>query len=246
MIEVGMGHKIPALAIKEELERKYPDSFDISVLDFPKECGATLEDFQLKTGWDVALTFPFSARIGYRLIEWNKNNFFYIEILYRNFIKKGMRYIANAQPDLIVATHPLCLYVACKARRHGAAHFAALCCVVDPFDGYSLWANPDADLFLVATEQSKARLIAHGINPSRIEVTGFPIRRSFLDIKNWIATNSRLHLELILLYPLSLSQVALEASRTLMPSLRTQKGKESLLISLPLQGKMSGSNIGSI
>ena len=30
MLEVGLGHKIPALAIKEELEMQYPDAFDIS------------------------------------------------------------------------------------------------------------------------------------------------------------------------------------------------------------------------
>ena len=179
MMEVGMGHKIPALAIKEELERKYPDRFDISVLDFARECGALGVDRQLKKGWDIALSFPFSVRIGYRFIELIKNNFFYIELLCRDFIKKGMDYIANTKPDAVLATHALCLYIACKARRTFGGNYKVLCCVVDPFDGYSLWANLDTDLFFVATEQSKKRLIDHGVNASKILVTGFPMRKSF-------------------------------------------------------------------
>ncbi len=179
MMEVGMGHKIPALAIKEELERKYPNRFDISVLDFARECGALGVDRQLKKGWDIALSFPFSVRIGYRFIELIKNNFFYIELLCRDFIKKGMDYIANTKPDAVLATHTLCLYIACKARRTFGGNYKVLCCVVDPFDGYSLWANLDTDLFFVATEQSKKRLIDHGVNASKILVTGFPMRKSF-------------------------------------------------------------------
>lgn len=182
MLEVGLGHKIPALAVKEDLEAKYPDQFDISVVDFAKESGASRADIQLKRGWDVALTFPVLARIGYLYIEMNRKNFDYIETLYKDFINKGMRYIAKVKPDVIMATHPLCLYIASKARREFGGDYKIISYVVDPFDGYSLWANPESDLFLVATEQSKKRLLDSGACGSKIFITGFPIRAQFFNL----------------------------------------------------------------
>ncbi|HOM92642.1 MAG TPA: hypothetical protein PKX66_05695, partial [Rectinema sp.] len=163
MLEVGLGHKIPALAIKEELEMQYPDAFDIAVVDFAKEVGAARTDRQLNISWDIALKFPVFVRIGYRYMEMNRKNFFYIEMLYRDFIQKGMQYIANTNPDIVLATHALCTYIASKARRIYGGNYKILSYVVDPFDGYSLWANPESDMFLVATEQSKSRLLDHGI-----------------------------------------------------------------------------------
>jgi len=182
MLEVGLGHKIPALAVKEDLETKYPGLFDISVVDFAKESGAARADIQLKKGWDVALTFPVLARIGYLYIEMNRKNFDYIETLYKDFINKGMRYIAKAKPDVIMATHPLCLYIASKARREFGGDYKVISYVVDPFDGYSLWANPESDMFLVATEQSKKRLLDSGACGSKISITGFPIRKQFFNL----------------------------------------------------------------
>ncbi len=182
MLEVGLGHKIPALAVKEDLETKYPDLFDISVVDFAKESGAARADTQLKKGWDVALTFPVLARIGYLYIEMNRKNFDYIETLYKDFINKGMRYIAKAKPDVIMATHPLCLYIASKARREFGGAYKIISYVVDPFDGYSLWANPESDMFLVATEHSKKRLLDSGACDSKIFITGFPIRKQFFNL----------------------------------------------------------------
>jgi len=182
MLEVGLGHKIPALAVKEDLETKYPGQFDISVVDFAREAGAARADTRLKKGWDVALTFPVLARIGYLYIEMNRKNFDYIETLYKDFINKGMRYIAKVKPDVIMATHPLCLYIASKARREFGGDYKVISYVVDPFDGYSLWANPESDMFLVATEQSKKRLLDSGACGSKISITGFPIRKQFFNL----------------------------------------------------------------
>ncbi len=183
MLEVGLGHKIPALAIKEDLDEQYPEEFDISIIDFAKEVGAIRADRQLKAGWDIALTFPILARIGYLYIEMNRKNFDYIETLYKDFIQKGIQYLEHYKPDIILATHPLCLYIASRARTTCQSHYKIISYVVDPFDGYSLWANPESDLFFVATEQSKKRLLNHGVDASKIIVAGFPIRKAFFNLK---------------------------------------------------------------
>ncbi|MCX8013549.1 MAG: hypothetical protein N3A02_04570 [Rectinema sp.] len=182
MIEVGLGHKIPAISVQESLEEKYPGRFDISIIDFARECGAKEADKQLKTGWDIALTFPLLARIGYLFIEMNRKNFDYIEILYKDFIIKGMNYLKINTPEVVFATHPLCLYIASKAKKLYSLKYTIISYVVDPFDGYSLWANPDSDFFLVASDQSKERLMSNGVDGGKIIKTGYPVRKSFFNI----------------------------------------------------------------
>lgn len=188
MLEVGLGHKSPAVAVRDEIESVWPGRYRIDIVDFAKESGATADDRALKRSWDLALAFPISARIGYLLVELNHGSNSYIDFLFRDFVSKGIGYIAGYRPDLVFATHGLCLYVAVKARELLGADFRVVACVVDPFDGYSWWANDGADVLLVASEQSRDRLIDHGIRPDKIVITGFPVHKRFFNLTKAPAT----------------------------------------------------------
>ena len=182
MLEVGLGHKSPAIAVRDEIESVWPDRYRIDIVDFAKESGAAADDRALKRSWDIALAFPVSARIGYLLVELNHGRNSYIDFLFRDFVSKGIGYIAGYRPDLVFATHGLCLYVAVKAREILGVDFRIVACVIDPFDGYSWWANDGADVLLVASEQSRDRLVDHGIRPEKIVITGFPIHKRFFNL----------------------------------------------------------------
>lgn len=181
MLEVGLGHKSPAVAVRDQIEELWPERYRIDIVDFARESGAVADDRALKRSWDLALAFPLSARVGYLLVELNHGNNAYLDFLFRDFVSKGVGYIAGYRPDLVFATHGLCLYVAVKAREILGAKFRIVACVVDPFDGYSWWANEGADVLLVASEQSRERLVDHGIRPDKILVTGFPIHKRFFN-----------------------------------------------------------------
>ncbi|MDA8425473.1 MAG: UDP-N-acetylglucosamine 2-epimerase, partial [Treponema sp.] len=172
-----------ANAVKEALETRFPGRFRVDVVDFAKEVGALADDKLLKNGWDLALAFPLSARIGYLWMELNRRNLSYVDALYKDFVEKGMAYIADKKPDLIFATHALCLYIAGKAKLKFELATPIIAYVVDPFDGYSLWADENADKIMVATEQSRKRLVEHGIDDAKIVKTGFPINNRFFDVK---------------------------------------------------------------
>ncbi len=182
MLEVGMGHKSPAIAVRDQIEALEPGRYTIDIVDFARESGAAADDRVLKRSWDMALAFPISARIGYLLVELNHGSNSYIDFLFRDFVGKGIGYIAGYRPDIVFATHGLCLYIAVKARELLGADFRIVACVVDPFDGYSWWANDGADILMVASEQSRDRLIDHGIRADKIVVTGFPVHRRFFDL----------------------------------------------------------------
>lgn len=182
MLEVGFGHKSPAIAVQEQLLQKYGDRIINDVVDFAYASGAHKTDEQLKKTWDLALAFPVSARIGYLLVELAGNNLSYIDAFFKDFVEKGIAFIDDYKPDCIFATHPLCLYIAVQAKKELQLTCPIIAYVVDPFDGYAWWANEDADALLVASEYSKKRLLEHGIDESKIFIKGFPLKQSFQKI----------------------------------------------------------------
>lgn len=182
MLEVGFGHKSPAVAVQEMLQELAPEAVHVDVVDFAKESGAHRDDLALKSSWDFALAFPLSARIGYLLIEaTKKNSKMLLDVLFREFVIKGIDYIDKYRPDMIFATHPLPLYIAVKARETLGLDFKVAAYIVDPFDGYTWWANDGADALLVASPESRDRLLEHGVKPELIHQIGFPIKKNFFN-----------------------------------------------------------------
>lgn len=183
MLEVGFGHKSPAIAVKESIEAIASDAVVVDVVDFAKESGAYRDDLVLKNSWNLALAFPISARIGYLLMEISGKNKKYIELIWKEFVVKGIDYIDQYRPDMVFATHPLPLYIAVKARQLLGLNFKIIAYIVDPFDGYAWWANEGADALLVSSPESRDRLLRHGIKPEIIHIIGFPIKKSFFNIQ---------------------------------------------------------------
>ena len=183
MIEVGFGHKAPALAVRDAIVERTGDSVQVDVVDFARECGALKDDRALKDSWDLGLAFPPAARIGYLLVELYGKVAEYIDLLFKDFVHKGIEYIDRYKPDLVFATHPLALYVAVKAKETLRWKFKVVAYVVDPFDGYAWWANEGADALLVASDYSRDRLLRHGTRGDIIRKMGFPINKKFFDIR---------------------------------------------------------------
>ncbi len=51
--------------------------------------------------------------------------------------------------------------------------------IVTDFEAHALWMDPAVDLYCVAAEHTKARLVARGANPQHVVVTGIPIAAKF-------------------------------------------------------------------
>jgi len=175
MIEVGYGHKGPALVIKDALDGAFPGKHHIEVIDFPRAAGALRTDASIKAAWNAALQQPWMVRASYALMESvypHSGSVLYPFIA--DFYSQGSRYLATAKPDLFISTHPMCSMVAAAARHRYGLKFPIIIDVVDPFDGYSLWAEQSADLFLVHSQQSRDLLIKHHIDERNIKLVPYP------------------------------------------------------------------------
>jgi len=82
------------------------------------------------------------------------------------------------KPDVALCTHFLPLELMGHIRaRDGKAPFTVSC--VTDFEAHALWQEPGADLYCVAAEETKARLVARGVPEKKVAVTGIPISRRF-------------------------------------------------------------------
>jgi len=92
------------------------------------------------------------------------------------------REVRRFQPDAVLCTHymPLEIFGRLKAKaakRRQAPPF--IVSIVTDFEAHALWMEPGVDLYCVAAEETKARLVARGAAPANVAVTGIPVAQKF-------------------------------------------------------------------
>lgn len=181
-IEVGGGHKVPALAVKESIERLHPGRYEVEVVDFPGACGAPGAERHIKGAWDYALAHPWSARLSYFLVDTLRPLVrFYLPLMIPELIEKGVPWIRDRAPDVVFSTHYLCTDVAVRARRASGLPYRIVQFAIDPWDAFHWWAIQGVDVHCGASERATKMLVDRGIPADRVRRVPFPVRRRFLE-----------------------------------------------------------------
>jgi len=99
------------------------------------------------------------------------------------------RYISQVAPDAVVCTHYVALDTLADMRRQipkgrQSSRMPLVATVVTDFEAHALWMAPCVDLYCVATEETKARIVARGAKPGQVVVTGIPIAAKFMILPN--------------------------------------------------------------
>lgn len=184
MVESGSGHKSPAMAIRDSIEARYPEEYQIDVVDFAAACGAQSTDVGLKSFWDYLLARPKLARAGYRALEtFPTITRSMLPASFRVFFNKGESYLAQMRPDIILSTYHLATMVATEAVARGSIDVPVISFVTDPLTANPLWADEDADTIIVSSEKAQDELVDMGVPRSRTVVLGYPVNNRFLDIR---------------------------------------------------------------
>ena len=90
------------------------------------------------------------------------------------------RHVRQFKPDVVLCTHYEPLSVLGSLRRENPNWNAPLVVsVVTDFEAHALWMEPDVDLYCVAAEETKARLVARGATAESVVATGIPIAAKF-------------------------------------------------------------------
>ncbi|HVM50426.1 MAG TPA: UDP-N-acetylglucosamine 2-epimerase [Candidatus Acidoferrum sp.] len=89
------------------------------------------------------------------------------------------RYVTEFKPDVVLCTHYFPLETLNHLRRKPRGPRPMAVSIVTDFEAHALWMDGCVDLYCVAAEETKARLVARGAAPESIVVTGIPISARF-------------------------------------------------------------------
>jgi processive 1,2-diacylglycerol beta-glucosyltransferase len=89
------------------------------------------------------------------------------------------RHIKQTKPDVVLCTHYFPLETLNRMRSKKDGPRPLVLSVVTDFEAHLLWMDPCVDLYCVAAEETKARLVARGAAAENVVVTGIPISSRF-------------------------------------------------------------------
>jgi processive 1,2-diacylglycerol beta-glucosyltransferase len=91
------------------------------------------------------------------------------------------RYVRQFKPEGVLCTHylPLETLGHLKRGRRRLTPTPLVVSIVTDFEAHALWMAPGVDLYCVAAEETKARLVARGVAGESVLVTGIPIAAKF-------------------------------------------------------------------
>jgi len=96
-----------------------------------------------------------------------------------NSSRKFARFVKQFAPDAVLCTHYLPVELLGGLRDKWPAAPPLTISIVTDFEAHALWMEANVDLYCVAAEETKARLIARGADKNRVLATGIPIAAKF-------------------------------------------------------------------
>jgi len=96
-----------------------------------------------------------------------------------NSSRKFARLVKKFAPDAVLCTHYLPVEFLGGLRKKWPDPPPLTVSVVTDFEAHALWMEPNVDLYCVAAEETKARLVARGAVADRVLATGIPISAKF-------------------------------------------------------------------
>lgn len=175
----GDGHKQVAIAIREavniELTNIEPIILDIMKLMHPY--ANTLNSFFYKKS---IKNFPSFYRYMYR--KTHEKSVFSEKL--RTLLSFGMysllEVVQSTQPTLIVSTYPFAAGIVSKLKELRYINIPIITVITD-YTNHSYWIYPYTDQYIVASKQIRTQLLELGIENNKINDTGIPIRKRFVE-----------------------------------------------------------------
>jgi UDP-N-acetylglucosamine:LPS N-acetylglucosamine transferase len=177
--DTGGGHRSGAVAIDAALQQLAGDSVKRHIVDILASTGFPLvrdaPDLysQLSTRWLPFFDLMYQLTDGRRRID-ALTQFVYLSA-HRNIV----RVLEETRPKLVVSVHPLVNRLIGNARRTYRLSFRFVTVVTDLVTLHASWADPDAELCIVATDEGYNLLRERGFPAEKLLRAGFPVHPKF-------------------------------------------------------------------
>ncbi|MEG1858573.1 MAG: glycosyltransferase, partial [Pseudoflavonifractor sp.] len=82
------------------------------------------------------------------------------------------------QPDMVVATHPLCAQLVSRYKWENGSALPLVTCITD-LSVHSEWITGGTDCYLVGVPEMAQQLARKGVDPTKVVATGIPVKPEF-------------------------------------------------------------------
>lgn len=170
-----MGHWAVAQSLRQELSASYPDA-EVEVVDFLSRAVPGIDSAVYMLFRMLVTHGPGIYNMYYRLTENATGD--QLPVHAWPFLRAMEELLALEEPEVVVATHPLCAQLVGRCKERGSYRGALLTCVTDVTD-HGEWLCRGCDGYMVGAEAVRDAFVARGVDPGIITVTGIPVRREF-------------------------------------------------------------------
>ena len=179
---IGSGHIKAAEAVADALKIKYPDA-QIHTEDFTMWRVSWATAF-MKACYLFMLRFiPNLYELMYRFTG-GRSGGLSVQSLISAFTARDIAALVKKYcPEAVICTHPFPGGAASwRKKRHPKEFLYAT--VITDYSVHQMWIYPNVDCYFVAREEMKTDLIAAGLPPEKIFVTGIPVTSKFHQREN--------------------------------------------------------------
>jgi len=180
-ITAGAGHVQAAAALEEAWRQAHPKDVveRIDLLTFFSPLHKKIyQDGYVKLIahapelWGMVFNKMDNPSLVRRLARWKK-------AVGSNSSRKFTKFVRQFAPDAVLCTHYLPVELLGGLRTTWPGTPPLTISIVTDFEAHALWMEPNVDLYCVAAEETKARLVARGANADQVLATGIPISARF-------------------------------------------------------------------
>lgn len=181
-IAAGGSHVSTAHAMKQAVDAHFPGRFDTRVREIMPEFGFSDFDERHKRSWRFALKYPWSVFLGQKLIDSVPRLTLALQRrMLRPFARVAAERFSREAPALIVVNHPWLVVALTLSQREFGLSVPVVSFQTSTVNATALWADRDAERFVLGSPAAKQTLIDLGVPGDRIDVVGYPVRQQFLE-----------------------------------------------------------------
>jgi processive 1,2-diacylglycerol beta-glucosyltransferase len=173
------GHYAAAVAI-DEMIRRVDGNIETMLLDSFSHANPVLSKVTLRAYLAVLKAAPEIWEFMYDNPEFKERTKKLRETLNRGNSRKLQRLLDEFAPDVVVCTQAFACGVIASWKRATRRRTPALVGVLTDFVAHRYWADPEVDLYIAPSEETRQNLITQGVLPERVTTHGIPTNQCFI------------------------------------------------------------------
>lgn len=174
---VGSGHEKAAEAIAEGIKKSFSQSH-LDIVDFMSWHTSAINALMKSCYLKMLALVPNLYEFMYQFTAGKKKGGF-IQLIMAYAMSVSIKSLLKRyEPDVIICTHPFPAEAVSHLGEKWRRRFLSAAVITD-YSVHQMWICPHMDLYFVGCDFMKKQLMADGIDPKTIYVTGIPVSECF-------------------------------------------------------------------